>query len=98
MFELLVSGDAVAPDHDIAVARCQEEWGLPTVHPNWTSAPQGAGGKWSFARLQRDRRLAPTALEILGIPYLPPAPDQRPPGYAYLPEIAASQGERPVRN
>ena len=98
MFELLVSGDAVVPDHDEAVARCEREWGLPPVHPNWTSAPPGAGGKWSFARLQRDRRLAPTALEILGIPYHPPAPEHRPDGYAYLPEIAASQGDRPVRN
>lgn len=98
MFELLVSGDAVVPDYDVAVARCQDEWGLPPVHPNWVSAPPGAGGKWCFARLQRDRRLAPTALEILGIPYHPPTPDERPAGYAYLPEIAASQGSRPVRN
>ncbi len=98
MFELLVSGDAVVPDHDVAIARCQEEWGLPAVHPNWTVAPPGAGAKYSFARIQRDRRQAPTALEILGIPYLVSASDPEPPGYAYLPEIAASQGDRPVRN
>jgi hypothetical protein len=98
MFELLVSGDAVVADHDMAVARCQEEWALPAVHRNWTSAPPGAGSKWSFARLQRDRRLAPTAFEILGIPYDAPGPDERPEGYAYLPEIAEAQGDRPVRN
>jgi hypothetical protein len=98
VFELLVSGDAVVADHDYAIAQCQAEWRLPAVHRNWTSAPSGAGAKWSFARLQRDRRLAPTALEILGIPYDPVAPDQRPFGYAYLPEIAAAQGDRPVRN
>jgi hypothetical protein len=98
VFELLVSGDAVVADHDDAIARCQAEWHLPAVHRNWTSAPPGAGAKWSFARLQRDRRLAPTALEILGIPYQTVAPDQWPVGYAYLPEIAAAQGDRPVRN
>ena len=98
MFELLMSGDAVVPDHDAAVAQCQREWGLPAVHRNWTAAPPGSGSKWSFARLQRDRRLAPTAVEILGIPYGSYDPEERPAGYAYLPEIAASQGDRPVRN
>jgi hypothetical protein len=98
MFELLMSGDAVVPDHDAAVAQCQREWGLPAVHRNWTATPPGSGAKWSFARLQRDRRLAPTALEILGIPYGSSDPEERPAGYAYLPEIAASQGDRPVRN
>jgi hypothetical protein len=98
VFELLVSGDAVVPDYDAAVERCSREWGLPPVHPNWVSAPPGAGGKWCFARLQPDRRLAPTAFEILGIPFHPPAPGDLPDGYAYLPEIAAVQGERPARN
>jgi hypothetical protein len=93
-----VSADAVVPDYETAVSRLQQEWGLPDVHPNWESAPPGFGARWCFARLQRDRRYAPTALEILAIPYRPPAPADRPPGYAYLPEIAASQGERPVRN
>jgi len=98
VFEFLVSADAVVPDYDAAVARCQAEWGLPDVHPNWVSAPQGMGAKWCFARLQRDRRLAPTALEILGIPYQPTTADTRPEGYAFLPEIAVAQGDRPARN
>ncbi len=97
-FELLVSADAVVPDHDAAVAQCQDEWGLPYVDPKWTVAPEGTGGKWTFIRLRKDRRLAPTAFEILGIPYHPPDPDHRPTDYAYLPEIAASQGSRPARN
>jgi hypothetical protein len=98
LFELLVSGDAVVPDHDVAIARCQEEWGLPPVHPNWTVAPPGAGAKYSFARIQRDRHQAPTALEILGIPYQAGESDPNQAGHAYLPDIAASQGDRPVRN
>ncbi len=61
-------------------------------------APEGTGGKWTFIRLRKDRRVAPTAFEILGIPYHPPDPDHRPTDYAYLPEIAASQGSRPARN
>jgi len=98
MFELLVSGDAVVADHDAALAYCQYEWGLPAGRPDWTAAPLGVGAKWTFARIQHDRRQAPTALEILGIPYQPPGLDERPQGYPYLPEIAASQGSRPVRN
>jgi hypothetical protein len=98
VFELLVSADAIVPDYDTAIFRLQDEWGLPDVHPNWVSAPPGFGAKWCFARLQRDRRLAPTALEILAIPYHPPDPADRPPGYPFLPEIAASQGQRPARN
>jgi hypothetical protein len=98
VFELLVSADAIVPDYDGAISRLQNEWGLPDVHPNWVSAPPGFGAKWCFARLQRDRRFAPTALEVLAIPYHPPDPADRPPGYPYLPEIAASQGQRPARN
>jgi hypothetical protein len=44
-FELLVSGDAVVPDHDTAVAQCRDEWGLPPVDPRWTAAPPGRRGK-----------------------------------------------------
>jgi hypothetical protein len=98
MFELLVSGDAVAPDHDAALRLCQQEWGLPEQRPTWTVESPGLGAKWTFARVQSDRRAAPTALEILGVPFHRPAPHERSATYAFIPEIAAAQGQRPSRN
>lgn len=98
MFEYLVSGDAIAPDHDAALRQCQQEWGLPEQRSHWTVEMPGLGAKWTFARIQADRRAAPTALEILGVPFRRPAAAERRPGYAFMPEIAASQGDRPARN
>lgn len=98
LLRLLVSADAVVPDHDAALRRCCEEWGLPEADPRFAQAPAGYGAKWTFARVHADRRLAPTALEVLGVPYRAPAPADRPTGYPYLPEIAAAQGDRPARN
>ncbi|MGX7678804.1 hypothetical protein ACSMXN_07885 [Jatrophihabitans sp. DSM 45814] len=97
MFELLVSGDAVVPDHDAALRQCQQEWLLPDQRPQWTVESPALGAKWTFARVQADRRAAPTALEVLGVPFKAPAPAERGVGYAFIPEIAAAQGTRPSR-
>ncbi|MDP2014515.1 MAG: hypothetical protein Q8L05_09855, partial [Actinomycetota bacterium] len=97
-FELLASADTVAPDHDVATRMCQQEWGLPEQKQAWVVSSPPLGAKWTYARVNLSRHEAPTFLNILGLPFHPPARNERPSGYAFLPEIAAAQGLRPARN
>ncbi|MDO8732688.1 MAG: hypothetical protein Q7L55_08995 [Actinomycetota bacterium] len=97
-FELLASGDTVAPDHDVAMDMCHREWGLPEQKESWIVSCPPLGAKWTYARVNLSRQEAPTFLNILGVPFHAPARNERPSGYAFLPEIAAAQGIRPARN
>jgi hypothetical protein len=95
-FDALLSADALVPDHDIATHVFVRELGMQRVADRHVHRPSGQSATWSFPRIHPDRGLAPTMLEILSAD----RPDRsitRPLDYAYLPEIAASQGERPVQ-
>src|SRR2546430_16869716 len=80
LFQLLVSADAVVPDHDATIRRCVDEWGLPEPHQRWTQAPAGYAAKAAFARVHPDRRVGPARCEGLSVPHHEPARQGPAPG------------------
>jgi catechol 2,3-dioxygenase-like lactoylglutathione lyase family enzyme len=95
VFDILLSSDAYVPDHASALAQTSRELAI-AVPPerHWTRSP-GQGIEYSWVRLNRDRSIAPTLLEFLADL---PGGEREPPGvYDGVPEIAASQGNRPAR-
>jgi hypothetical protein len=95
-FEVLLSADALVPDHDRAVARLPTELGVrPPAERHVVRSPP-AGAIWSFNRVHPDRGLAPTNLEFLqALPADPAVPVDD--DYAYIPEIGVAQGGRPAK-
>jgi hypothetical protein len=95
-FDALMSADALVPDHDAATDVFVRELGMQRLPDRHIHRPSGQSATWSVPRIHPDRGIAPTMLEILDAE--PPDPStSRPNDYAYLPEIAASPGDRPIR-
>jgi hypothetical protein len=96
VFDILLSGDAYVPDHDAAVRQAATELGIRQPDPKRFTRNPMQRVTWSMTRAHPDRRLAPTLLEFLATL---PAQDGWEPGPEYdgVPEIAASQGDRPAR-
>lgn len=96
MFDILVSADAYVPDHAVAMRMVADELGIPAVSDRHIVRAPEQRTMWSFAKVHRDRRVAPTMLEILGPMEAPPG-TPFPGDYDFIPEIAAAQGDRPAR-
>ena len=95
-YDLLHSPDAVVPDVDRTARAMVERVGLPEPRPAWFQASVCHGYRALFARVHPSRQLAPSRLEVIA-----PGPRSPSPGVAdvpaYIDEIAAMQGDRPLK-
>ena len=95
-YDLLHSPDAVVPDVAQTARAMVERIGLPEPRPAWFQASACHGYRALFARVHPSRRLAPSRLEVIA-----PGPRSSSPGVAdvpaYIDEIAAMQGSRPLK-
>jgi hypothetical protein len=96
VFDILLSGDAYVPDHDAAVRQAAAELGIRRPDERRFTRNPMQRIVWSMSKVHPDRRTAPTLLEFLATL---PAEDGWTPGEHYdaVPEIAASQGDRPAK-
>ena len=95
-YDLLHSPDAVVPDVDGTARAMVDRIGLPEPRPAWFQPSVCHGYRALFARVHPSRRLAPSRLEVIA-----PGPRSSAPGVAdvpaYIDEIAAMQGDRPLK-
>jgi hypothetical protein len=93
---LLVSADFWSTQPDQLAADVVERLGFPPLQENWVQEFPGYGYRAIFARVNKSRLLAPTAIEMIGPRPVPPDLLGRFPvscNAAY----AALQGDRPVK-
>ena len=95
-YDLLHSPDAVVPDVARTARAMVERVGLPEPRPGWFQSSACHGYRALFARVHPSRLLAPSRLEVIT-----PGPRTSSPGVAdipaYIDEIAAMQGDRPLK-
>jgi len=95
-YDLLHAPDAVVPDVDRTVRSMVDRVGLPEPRAAWFQPSLCHGYRALFARVHPSRRVAPSRLEVIA-----PGPRSSSPGVAdipaYVDEIAAMQGCRPLK-
>jgi hypothetical protein len=93
--DLLVSADLLVADAREAMEALVDRVGLPPARDSWVQDFPGSDNLVIWARTSRDLAFAPTRVEVI-------APQGAPGGTtgglrAYIPEIFAQQGERPLK-
>jgi hypothetical protein len=95
-YSLLVSADFWSTQPDQLAADVVTRLGLPAVQEKWIQDFPGYGYRAIFARVNKSRLLAPTAIEMIGPRPVPPELEGRFPASCNA-AYAALQGHRPVK-
>lgn len=95
-YDMLHSPDFLVPDVPATVAALVAKTGLPEPRADWYQRFDGHAYDAVFARVAPSRTAAPSRLEIISPWPLPEVVDPAVPR-AYLDELSAWQGDRPVK-